>query len=94
MSKEYLAFVRKSECLIGRRCFGDIVPHHLRSSSNSGIGMKPDDYFSVPMCFLHHNETHQIGQRTFQNKYDVDFWAILDFTHERFNECLKKLKSM
>jgi len=38
-------------------CGGDIVPHHVRDSSNAGTGMKPHDFYEVPACNDHHMQS-------------------------------------
>ena len=54
-SKKYLDYIRKQPCLI---CGHKSEAHHIRKASNSGIGMKPSDSFSLPLCRLHHAEAH------------------------------------
>jgi hypothetical protein len=72
--KAYLDFVRKQNCLIGHCCEGDVVGHHLRSSINSGIGMKPNDTYCIPLCAKHHGLLHQHGQKTFQETHTIDLY--------------------
>lgn len=45
----------------------------------SGMGRKGDYTQIVPMCHDHHQELHQIGERTFEDRHELDlgFKAIL-----------------
>ena len=84
----YLAFVKNQPCAVNKGCppGDDIVPHHLRTSSNSGVAMKPNDLFCIPLCVTHHQEGHQKGWRTFQNKYNIDLWNVLEEVHKRWKK--------
>jgi hypothetical protein len=87
-----LAFVRKRECAIkdcfpavrapnfgGKPphvCEGDIEAAHVRGSQTGGIGMKPGDNFSIPLCSKAHREQHQIGEAAFQKRYGFDMMKM------------------
>lgn len=49
---------------------------HVRSAANSGTGIKPHDMFGISLCWVHHREQHQIGQRAFADKYKLDLMAL------------------
>jgi len=40
------------------------------------MGQKPDDSFAVSMCAAHHAESHRTGERTFQERHQVDLLAL------------------
>jgi len=67
-------FVRTFPCQVAG------CPHpaeccHLRTAANSGMGLKPADYFTVPLCRAHHIE--QEGRtETFCQKYRIDLWML------------------
>ena len=73
-SARYLDFIRKQPCIITGSF--PSVPHH---TSKAGIGLKGSDYLTVPLKPELHNELHTIGQKTFQDKYSVDFRAWIDY---------------
>lgn len=73
----HLAFVRSLPCLI---C-GDNVSveaAHVRymdptvAKSQCGIGMKPSDFYCVPLCGSHHREQHAMKERTFWTRFGID----------------------
>jgi len=74
-SKAYLAHVRSFPCCACGR--SDTECHHIRFSFNSGVGMKPSDCWSIPLCPACHREYHDHGPVSFKKKYDVDIWREL-----------------
>lgn len=76
-SKAHLDFIRGLPCAV---CGN---PHeteaaHVRMSNikfakvQAGIGAKPDDRWTVPLCSYHHREQHSTGERDFWK------WACVD----------------
>ena len=71
-SERYLKFIRQQPCLISGS--SPCVPHH---TSKSGVSLKGSDYETVPLIPELHSELHAIGQKTFQEKHNVDFSACI-----------------
>lgn len=65
----YLEFVRTRPCLICGQ--GDVHAHHVRMGSHAGLGTKPSDYLCVPLCFKHHDELHNKGEKTFWQTHQI-----------------------
>jgi hypothetical protein len=69
-SKSHLEFVGRLPCLI---CGDDTRTEaaHIRmasakfAKSESGIGQKPDDAFTVPLCSDCHARQHDVGEEIF-----------------------------
>ena len=69
--KAYLAHVRRQPCMLagiaGETCEGHIDAAHLRYGNvkygrrNPGMGRKPDDRWTLPLCRKHHTEQHAAG---------------------------------
>jgi len=72
--KNHLAKIRTMPCLI---CGSESEPHHLRASWNAGMGQKPADIFTVPLCRKHHMELHSHGEEIFCSMYDINLWEEL-----------------
>lgn len=73
----HLRWIRKHLCLIkGCREHGPIQAHHVRLGAHAGMGQKPGDDRTVPICTFHHTELHMGGEDTFQKVNDVDLPAI------------------
>lgn len=70
----YLAYVRTLPCLVCRKP-GPSDPAHLRSAAlrygkrHTGMGEKPDDRWTVPLCRKHHDEQHAYGG-------ELAWWAL------------------
>lgn len=67
---DYLALIRRLPCVsCGHDPAG--VAAHIRMSSSlfakplAGMGRKPDDRWTLPLCNDCHNRQHQIGEMTF-----------------------------
>lgn len=71
--EQYRAFVRKHPCLITGQ---DAQAHHFLTG---GMGTKGSDYATVPLSPEAHRELHDIGQKAFQEKYDVDLWKAMAY---------------
>lgn len=70
------SWVRRHRCSV-RGC--ERVPiecAHVRGATNAGLGMKPSDRWTVSLCWYHHREQHQLGERSFEAKYDLDLHAL------------------
>ncbi len=77
VDEAHRAFIRELPCLL---CLDDTGtdPAHIRMSDarigklNAGIGAKPDDRFTLPLCRECHTEQHSMGERQFWDKRGVD----------------------
>lgn len=84
---DYLAFVKRRPCLV-HECKGvDVDAHHVREKGKGGIGTKPSDRRTVPLCRKHHDFYHQQGRANFER----DFAIILEYEIERLNKAYTRL---
>ncbi len=61
-SRAYLEFVRQHPCVFCPASGEGIhAHHHGRRRGGGGMGIKPCDLFTVPLCHLHHGELHKRG---------------------------------
>ncbi len=71
----HLQNVRGYACLIagllGHVCQGRIEAHHLRPGSHAGMGRKPGDDRTVPLCSLAHRTLHDMGEAAFEKFYAI-----------------------
>jgi hypothetical protein len=79
-SKHYLNFVRQMPCVVCETSC-EIHTHHVRLGGHSGMGMKPSDFRTIPLCRTHHAECHQHGEATFIQKYKLNIGNMI-------NKCL------
>lgn len=71
-SQAHLHFVRSFHCSINGCTGMPIECAHVRIGSNAGIGQKPDDWRTVPLCSEHHRMQHTVGERTFWANYEAN----------------------
>lgn len=60
---ERAAAVRRMPCIIATGCAGQIVAAHVRARGMGGCNGDRKDL--VPLCWLHHEQQHRIGNRAF-----------------------------
>ena len=66
--KRHLALVRQQPCLICETTPCDA--HHLRTDMDTkGMGLKPGDDHTVPLCRKHHMDLHKYGDEKL-------WWAV------------------
>lgn len=78
---KHLQFIRTLPCI---RCGNNIATEaaHLRRADAriakpiTGMGIKPDDRFVLPLCGAHHRQQHQIGENAFWDGCDPELWAL------------------
>lgn len=62
-------FVRSLSCLVcGNR---PVEFAHVRAGTDGGTGMKPSDWWGVPLCHSCHAEQHRIGEPAFERKHEI-----------------------
>ncbi len=70
-NKAHLAFVRQQSCLVCGRAPSHA--HHLRFAQRGALGMKVSDEFTVPLCALHHDAIHKVGnERSWWTAQGID----------------------
>ncbi len=76
-NRPHLQWVRGFQCCVPNCSGRPVIPHHVRSAGNAGMGEK-DDRYAVPLCNDHHISGHQIGWRTFEAKHGLDLEALAE----------------
>jgi hypothetical protein len=67
----HLAFVRRLPCV----ACGKAAPSeaaHVRTGTDSGVGIKPGDRYAVPLCSACHARQHWVGELTFWSTLRID----------------------
>ena len=60
----YLDFIRAQDCCTcGRPAPSQAA--HVRIRGGGGMGLKPSDYRTVPLCAACHGRQHGLGEKTF-----------------------------
>jgi len=82
-SKTHLAWVRTLPCVRCGRFPCDAA--HVRIGTDGGMGLKPSDQYTVPLCRTCHRHQHQIGERRFWGDLGVSGRdvSLLLYQHSR-----------
>lgn len=79
-NERHLKFIRGLYCVICGS--GECDAAHIRTGSRkwdkdyTGMGRKPDDKWTLPLCRPHHTEQHGMNEMAFWEKYDKDPFSI------------------
>jgi hypothetical protein len=99
----HLKFIRQLPCLV---C-GDntsVEAAHIRftdisaAKNNPGIGQKPSDYWTVPLCGRHHREQHGMSEPAFWSRAKIDALRVAAFLylatgdHERGSQIVSEAR--
>lgn len=66
--KKHLRFIRKLACCACLQHPSDAS--HIRTGTGGGIGIKPSDCHTIPLCRACHQEQHRIGEKAFFKDMD------------------------
>lgn len=76
----HLQFIRGCECSvrgkIGHMCGWSIEAAHVRKGTDGGVGTKPGDNWTIPLCAAAHARQHNIGEPAFERLYGIDMKEI------------------
>ena len=77
-NQKYLSWLREQKCVVSNekaQC-----AHHIRLGTNGGTGIKPSDYFCLPLRNEYHttgtHALHLIGEETFLKKFELEPIAL------------------
>lgn len=76
-NERHCKFIRSLRCLI---CGDNTTTEcaHIRYSDRragkpvTGLGIRPDDAFTVPLCGNHHRQQHEVGERDWWRANGID----------------------
>ena len=75
----FLAFIRRQPCLcMSAACEGAVQAAHIRFGDAArgkpvtGMQVKPDDRWALPLCRYHHADQHSMNERQFWKLVGLD----------------------
>lgn len=66
-SEKHLRFIASLMCLICHRV--DVQAAHIRSGNGAGMGIKPSDDCTVPLCVTCHKNQHDNGEELWWSQF-------------------------
>lgn len=84
--EKHLRLIRQLPCLICHVCPCGVAAHVRYASvaygkPEPGIGAKPDDRWTVPLCPSHHQDQHRYGEREWWRQHGIDPLAVASALH-------------
>lgn len=77
--EKHLAFLRTLVCVVpGCQDNTSVEAAHVRltdrtvAKPGAGIGLKPHDFFTLPLCGAHHRLQHTMSEAEFWSELDTD----------------------
>ena len=68
-SRKHLMYIAEKPCII---CgYTEVQACHIRFTG-AGMGQKPCDIFTTPMCLSHHREQHSMNEKVFWHLYKIN----------------------
>ena len=70
-SKKYLEWIRSLPCVVTGRT-DRVVAHHVTVSANRGMGLKPSDFWCLPIDWFEHQKLHANGEASYWGDLGLD----------------------
>ena len=78
-SRAHLQWVRGHVCAIDSdQCEGKVEAAHVRIGTDGGMGVKPSDIYTIPLCHYHHDQQHRLGERSFEAQHKISMLRIAE----------------
>ncbi|MGD9883380.1 MAG: hypothetical protein AB7F22_28950 [Reyranella sp.] len=92
-SHAHLQWVRTSCACAVKNCEDRrIEAHHVRLGSHAGKSQKPGDDRTIPLCTVHHAESHDIGAVTFAKLHGLGDLQALASKYAAASPALARLR--
>ena len=75
---KYLEWVREQDCVVcGEKTQTEEAAHIRMEDADvgkpmTGMGTKPDDFYVLPLCNLHHQQQHAVAEWAFWSRKKID----------------------
>lgn len=90
--KNHLKFIRSLPCI---KCFqAPSQAAHIRLNGGAGIGQKPCDSKTIPLCAMHHFQQHQMPEGEFHGNIEKvhELAKYLWDNTGKWRECVLKIR--
>ena len=72
----HLKWVRGFHCAVEGCLNLPVEAAHVRRGTDGGMGMKPSDFWAIPLCQTHHRQQHFLGEESFETTYALNMRAL------------------
>ena len=91
-SEKHLAWIRTQPSAATGESMG-IEACHVRIGSDGASGMKPSDFYALPLTAYEHRKQHSIGEHSFWSQYGVFDPIALALTYAMRSPCERTRKA-
>jgi hypothetical protein len=89
---KHLENIRQLPCLyMSNECEGNVEACHIRYSTDGGMGLKPSDCYTIPMCQSCHRKQHNMGEVSFHEQYK-GVWHATELAKSLYGKPLEEMK--
>lgn len=81
-TKDYIKYIKSHYCIICGK--SPVDPDHLEHLGMGGSGKNSKDWSCLPICRIHHRERHDIGNKRFEEKYNINLWKEAFFLIRKY----------
>jgi hypothetical protein len=80
ITDEYISYIKSIRCIIAGCSSMDTDPDHLQHRGMGGAGKGGTstgtiiDFYTIPLCRIHHSERHNSGIKKFEQDHKVNLW--------------------
>ena len=78
----HLKWIRGHDCSIkglnGHSCRGKVEAAHVRRGTDGGMGVKPSDIWTIPLCSMSHKWSHDNGEAALERLFRVNLKEIAE----------------
>src|ERR1700744_5867918 len=93
--RSHRRYVKGFGCCVPGCLATEIEFAHIRDAANAGISIKPPDWFAVGLCRFHHQEQHDCGVWTFQDRHKIDLYDLAaQFVRESPDKQIRFVKKL
>ena len=106
-SKPYLKWIASQQCILCM--YNECQAHHITIAEKRGISQKVSDFWTIPLCYAHHDQLHNFGERKYWEQLNInpmdiaikfyELWSKddknnIEYIHnEIYNKVLPNIKS-
>lgn len=72
----HVAFIKQHECANPACKKHPVDPAHVRKGTDGGAGIKPSDWWTIPLCRPCHDRQHRVGEPAFERETGIDMKAL------------------
>lgn len=91
-SEKHLAWIRNQPSAASNESMG-VEACHVRTGTDGGAGVKPSDFFALPLTLFEHRQQHSMSELAFWGRHDVRDPVALALVYAMRSPCERTRKA-